>query len=234
MRLIKKFIKNLWFDTIGLTPTTAARDLLQDDQWHSWGIDKSALSDNPTAIIAGLSDAISFEEKLLKLTDINIIALDPTPATAQFAQSLADNYPERFRFFINALGTADGEKDFFASKNSQGETDYIYATPDAGDCLEKYAVSVRSVESLMKQHNIDVLDLLKIDIEGEEYAVLEDLMRNNVKINQIAVEYHYRFYKNGIRKTLDTHQMLLGNGYRIALRTPWCEEFLYIREPPAH
>ena len=95
--------------------------------------------------------------------------------------------------------------------------------------MEEHEIQTRSICSLVKEMNWQTIDLLKIDIEGEEYEIIPDLLQKNIFIRQIALEYHHRFFKKGIRKTLELHNLLLESGYKIALRTPWCEEFLYIK-----
>jgi|GEM_PF-5907822 len=43
---------------------------------------------------------------------------------------------------------------------------------------------------VMHQFNKSRIDLLKIDIEGYEYEVLEDLLSNSIPVTQICVEIH--------------------------------------------
>jgi len=73
-----------------------------------------------------------------------------------------------------------------------------------------------------------LLDLLKMDIEGSEYSVLQDLLKKGPFPIQIAVEFHHRFEEIGIQKSRLAHQALARHGYRLAHISPWAEEFLYI------
>lgn len=67
----------------------------------------------------------------------------------------------------------------------------------------------------MKENKHDQIELLKIDIEGFEYAVIEDITRNKLKIRQIAVEFH-DFYKE-IKKaeTKRSIDLLKAHGYKL-------------------
>ena len=60
------------------------------------------------------------------------------------------------------------------------------------------------------------LDLVKIDIEGAEYRVIDSIIEDKVKINILCVEfdeYHHPLdtqYKSRIRKSVNR---ILSNGY---------------------
>jgi FkbM family methyltransferase len=48
-----------------------------------------------------------------------------------------------------------------------------------------------SLETLIKSNNINVVDLLKVDIEGSEYEIFENIKEDVLqKINQITIEFH--------------------------------------------
>ena len=66
----------------------------------------------------------------------------------------------------------------------------------------------------MKSNNHNYLDLLKMDIEGSEYEVIENILNNSIKINQIVVEFHPHLIKNGRKKTQDIIQKLNQKGYK--------------------
>ena len=37
------------------------------------------------------------------------------------------------------------------------------------------------------------IDILKMDIEGAEYEVIEDIISSTVPIQQVLIEFHHRF-----------------------------------------
>merc|ERR1712232_134077 len=58
-----------------------------------------------------------------------------------------------------------------------------------------YSAKVNSLKNWMKRFGHQKLDVLKIDIEGSEYGVLEQLIKENwLPFTQLLVEYHNRFY----------------------------------------
>ena len=58
-----------------------------------------------------------------------------------------------------------------------------------------------SVSEFMKKESHKKIDLLKIDIEGFEYGVIDDIFRNKIDISQIVLEFHG--WMKGIPKAFD-------------------------------
>ena len=74
---------------------------------------------------------------------------------------------------------------------------------------------MKTLTSTMKQLGHDAIDLIKMDIEGSEYAVLDEICQNNIKVDQILVEYHHHFSEIQVRKTKNSVKKLNEAGYKI-------------------
>ena len=59
------------------------------------------------------------------------------------------------------------------------------------------------------------IDLLKMDIEGAEYEVIEALPKNRVAINQILIEFHHMYKGVPISKTVDAISTLSNLGFEL-------------------
>jgi len=59
------------------------------------------------------------------------------------------------------------------------------------------------------------IDLLKMDIEGAEYEVLDGLLDSPIKPAQLLVEFHHRFPGIGVEKTANIVARLQQSGYKI-------------------
>ena len=56
------------------------------------------------------------------------------------------------------------------------------------------SVSVNTLQNFMKENGHKYLDILKLDIEGSEYAVLSSLLlAKYLPFTQLLVEFHQRF-----------------------------------------
>ena len=54
------------------------------------------------------------------------------------------------------------------------------------------SVEVRSFSEVYDELNFDVIDLLKINVEGSEYEILENIFENNytTKIKNFQIQFH--------------------------------------------
>ena len=67
----------------------------------------------------------------------------------------------------------------------------------------------------MKKLNHTSISLIKIDIEGTEYQVIDHMIENGIFPEQILVEYHHRFNNKDKKMTQSSLNNLRSCGYRI-------------------
>ena len=70
------------------------------------------------------------------------------------------------------------------------------------------------------------IDLLKIDIEGFEYQVLEEALDADLLIGQICVEYHNFLQGHSTWETLKSISLLYRKGFRLVNKRG--SEYLFI------
>lgn len=92
-----------------------------------------------------------------------------------------------------AASHAEGTLSFNISKNDEGSS--VLPLPASSDlgCIHDRAVTVEALplSSIMARHGLTHIDLLKMDIEGAEVAVLETCPADVLqRINQLTVEFH--------------------------------------------
>ena len=73
------------------------------------------------------------------------------------------------------------------------------------------------------------IDLLKIDIEGAEYEVLEGLLESPIKPGQLLVEFHHRFPGIGVERTAEIIRKLRKAGYKIFAISETGREVSFLR-----
>ena len=68
----------------------------------------------------------------------------------------------------------------------------------------------------MAENQHDRIDLLKLDIEGSEYDVIEHILERRIPVRQICVEYHHGILP-GIRRSDTIRSMikLARRGYQL-------------------
>jgi hypothetical protein len=83
----------------------------------------------------------------------------------------------------------------------------------------------------MKQNRHNYIDLLKMDIEGAEYEVLEDIINAGIPIKQLLIEFHHRFKEIGIEKTIKTVKNIEKYGYKLVyVNQKTGEEYTFIKQ----
>ena len=95
-----------------------------------------------------------------------------------------------------------------------------------GDTIE---APVRRVTTLQKDLKLPAPDILKMDIEGAEYAVLADVIASGYRPAQILVEFHHRYRETGARKTREAITRLNQVGYRIVFVSRNGMEYTFVR-----
>jgi hypothetical protein len=89
---------------------------------------------------------------------------------------------------------------------------------------------MKSFRDIINQLGHKHIDILKIDIEGAEYDVIEDILNAKISINQILIEFHDRYVENGIMKTRQTVENLKNKGFIIFAVSDTYEEVSFIHK----
>lgn len=163
--------------------------------------------ENPYIVYsAGIGDQINFELDLLKRLkkkniNVELYAIDPTPKALQFLTE--QELPENFHILPYALSDRDEMLQFalpqtdgwvsgscVADKNDERNLDFENTIVVDGRCIS----------SIMKEFDHKRIDLLKMDIEGSEFDVLEDALNSDIQIGEMCIEFHDNMMKDGYKK----------------------------------
>lgn len=71
---------------------------------------------------------------------------------------------------------------------------------------------MKSLEDIAKEFQHSYIDILKMDIEGSEFEIIENLPQNII-FGQILIEFHERFVKNGKKLLNQFFHILKQRGY---------------------
>lgn len=125
-----------------------------------------------------------FANKIKKYCD-NIICVDPNPTITEVPDFV--NYEKAALYYNDDLK----EIEFNIYNDIQG---YSILNPEKDWCvlLNKIKVPTITITEIMKKYNIKQFELIKFDIEGAEYKILENIDWTISK--QFSVEFHdFRF-----------------------------------------
>ncbi len=160
----------------------------------------------------GIGEDISFDQKIIEKHNCKVYGFDPTPKSINYINK--NTPPNQFIFHPYGIGERTEHVNFLLPKNKEHVSGSVYEHKllDEDNSIEVLLKSFRDITSGLNHQHIDIL---KMDIEGSEYAVMEDILTSGVSITQILVETHERFFNDGITKGRKFFKLLHQHGYRI-------------------
>jgi FkbM family methyltransferase len=191
-------------------------------EYGGWVVCTSAgLNSESIVYSVGIGDDISFDFAVIERFGCQVVALDPTPQSIAWIES--QSLPETLHVHYWGLAGSDGVVPF-ALPEIAGEISYrSFSGPGTSIQCE-----VCRLSTIMDRLNHTQLDLLKMDVEGSEYDVIEDLLKSRVRPRQLLVEFHHGKYGIDIRNTRRALALLNAMGYRIFSISPNGREYSFL------
>ncbi len=186
----------------------------------SWPICPEALPANPLVYSFGVGEDISFDLELIRLFNATVHAFDPTPRAIAWISG--QQRPANFHFHPCGLADHDGISRFRLPVNPAHVSHSIVAEDSAAPSCE---LPVKRIQTFISELEHPRIDLLKVDIEGAEYAVIDDLIASGIVVKQLLVEFHHRWKEISVSKTKHAIRKLNAAGYRIFATSPTGEEY---------
>jgi FkbM family methyltransferase len=177
-----------------------------------WTVCPDFLAPDSVVYSVGVGDNIAWELALMDRFGLTVHAFDPTPASVAWIAHR--ELPPRFRFHPLGLAGHDGTLHFAAPRRGS-PFNYRPMANSLAPGRNMTEAPVCRLTTLLRQLGHDHLDLLKMDIEGGEYAVLDDLLASSVPVRQLLVEFHHHLPGIGIARTEQAVRALEQAGYRI-------------------
>jgi FkbM family methyltransferase len=196
--------------------------------YGGWAIPKNTLNQDSIVYSIGIGQDASFDLSLMDRYRLKVYAYDPTPKSIDWVDSNL-NRPD-FIFRPIALSDNDGVLNFHEPdpKAADQVSASVHRTHKASS---SYEVPCQSFDSMLGANGHNFCDVLKMDIEGAEYPVLEQLCVSGAidKVKLLLVEFHHFLPGIGIDKTNATVRALRRNGLRIAWISRTNHEYLFVR-----
>jgi len=175
-------------------------DFLENLDWlgnntNGWPILKNYLNKDSVVYCVGAGKDISFDEAIWKDYRSNITIIDPTKHAIKWVKQQIFNKIIEAKLIQCGLSNKDG--DFNFTKFSSGDSFSLVKDINSdlsikkdGDYFGEGNVEVKKLSTIMKENKNKKINLLKIDIEGSEYGVIDDIINEKIDIDILNVEFH--------------------------------------------
>jgi FkbM family methyltransferase len=158
---------------------------------------------------------------LSTLNPREVIVFEPFPDHFRNLLAKYESEPQ-VKVYDMAVGSVTGEVDFHINSDPRFNHSLLTLDPKADDWVtvdhtHKVSVSGVTVDSFCEGHNINEIDVLKVDTEGADFLVLKGA-QNMLEKGGIALVYLEVFLKplmNNQGSLVDVVQFMEDLGYRI-------------------
>ncbi len=175
--------------------------------YGGWTIPADLLDKDSICYFAGAGLDISFDLAVIQHFGCHVYTIDPTPKSIKhidyIKQEIANgkvpftnNGKKRYtckmddfeylHFLPYGLWKDNTTMKFYSPKRSQHVSHSILNLQKTKTFFE---AECKRLSTLMKELGHDHIDLLKLDIEGAEYAVVESILEDNLDIRCICLEF---------------------------------------------
>ena len=174
----------------------------------------------------GIGEDISFSEEILEEYHPCIWAFDPTPKACSYVESRAIFADSRFHFEKIGLSGENMNSKIYLPRNDQ----YVLGSTFIRDDLDLNSIDVemQNLNYIASRLGHEKIDILKMDIEGSEFDVIDSIDFNTLEISQICVEIHDRFFEDGLKKIARMDSILEQNGFALVSISDNQENLTYV------
>ncbi len=203
---IKKYVKEIFGRDLQfkLHRTSYRLEKLGTD-YGGWIVPVDLLNEHSVCYLAGAGEDISFDVALAKKFHCDVFIFDPTPRArlhfdkvlraASAGQTTAEINNVQYTLdknIINHLHFSDigiwNSKDVLKFFEPKDEAHISHSITNLQGTEKYIEVRVETLADIMRSNGHSRLDMLKLDIEGAEFTVLDSI--SDIDIQILCVEFH--------------------------------------------
>ncbi|MFQ3334549.1 MAG: FkbM family methyltransferase [Woeseiaceae bacterium] len=209
--LIKLFLKRLVGRELWLKRELKLETVILGE----WEFSLECLNENGIVYSLGVGDSIEFDLEIIKHSNAFVFAFDPTPYAMKWIEQ--QSTPERLKFYPWAVSGKDGEFIMAQRVNHKGNKSQVMWAELLPNEYSDEVISVPSytISSIMRKLDHHKIDLMKVDVEGTEYEIINHLLENKIWPKQLLIEFHHRFKSKDKAMTQTAIEELQKVGYKI-------------------
>ncbi len=181
------------------------KQIFVDNEYDSLNLPETA----KTIIDLGANIGLSALFFIKKFPDSHIVAVEPDAVNCSIMEKNLEKFSKSISFLQAAIWPTDGEVSLVEEDDDHASLGAWGYRTEASIGNSGLSVKAVTIPTIMKQYNMDFVDILKVDIEGAEYELFEKNYEDWIdKVGLIIIETHDRFKPNSeamVRKALNGH-----------------------------
>ncbi len=193
--------------------------------YGGWTIEKGTLNTKSIVYAFGVGEDISFDLSIIEKYNCPVFAFDPTPRVQNWLST--QKLPSLFLFHSIGIAEKDSMVKFFTPEIDTHISHSSQASKIDAHYLE---LPVKRLSTIMKEQGHKSIDVLKLDIEGFEYKVIDDILASKIPIRQFLVEFHHGMYGFSKYETEEAIAKLTQAGYELFFASDVGREFSFIKK----
>lgn len=159
-----------------------------------------------------------FAENIDKKFQSKIYVFEPS---ISLYREMCNKFKKNFNIKLLNYGLSDVNGDLELVKN--GDASYLSEYGNTSNPKDTEIVKIKSFFETYNNLGIDDIDLLKINVEGAEYAIMNDIFENNLqsKIKNFQIQFHH------VSSECDDHLISIRNKLSKTHTQKWNYEWVW-------
>ncbi len=196
--------------------------------YGGWSVPAGCVKEDSVVYSFGIGEDASWDLGLIAARGCTVQGFDPTPKSLAWAK--ANITESRMIIHPLALSHENGSIDLWLPANP----DHVSAScrPSKNHSEVKLSVDAKTVAAIMEEFGHDHVDVLKMDIEGAEYPVIEGMIGDGSidRIGVLLIEFHHWMPAFSLQDTKEALKKLEDSGFLPAWVSPSGHEVLFARK----
>lgn len=224
--LLRRFSKTARQQKLDINVTPIPNQETLGTPYGGWTVPVGLLTDQSICYCFGAGEDISFDVTLVERLGCHVYTFDPTPRSIAYVKRLqqstsSSDLLEKLHFYEFGIWNENATLKFYAPQEPGHVSHSIVNLQHTTDYFEAQCYTL---EHIMNMFGHQYLDLLKLDIEGAEYVVLESMIQHGIKPRILCVEFdegHHPQDDGYVRRIQNAITRLTDYGYRVTLKEEW-------------
>ncbi|MDA0765593.1 MAG: FkbM family methyltransferase [Verrucomicrobia bacterium] len=183
-----------------------------ENEWDGWPIPSEGLTEDSLVYSFGIGNDIAWDLEMMERFNLQLHGFDPTPESIAWIKT--QDLPKNFQFHDVGLSSEDGHLSVYPPKKpgrfnfTQEKLNYV--TEDGHKPIK---IPVKRLRSIMNELGHEMIDVLKIDIEGSEFEAIPDIFESKCRFDYLLVEIHYHFPQRSFEAGVDLIKRIEKEGF---------------------